>query len=575
MIARWLPRLAVLLLLALLFCCGSLAAQAMRLVHKDPLGDGDVTVVTTVSGGAYRGVGLGFARVEIENAGAKAKRVQIVLGQPSHFSGDVSSRRELLAEPGLTQFFLPIEVMPMRCRLEVTIDGERRVQSAASPGGSGAVGLLVSERSGRRSFGVRILELVPSAYVGVAPELIEMGPRELPTDWRMLTTFSMITVDGDWVDSMSGELQEALRRYAYAGGTVAIASPEALPAGVLRDLAEQARQQVLQHGLGYVIGLPPFGRDTTSSEALLTQVPTLGAALWPASPELFPVQEIEGLGKAPVTVFVLIILCFAVLVGPVNFLMLRRRKQPLLALLTVPVLGFGTTLVILAYGIMHDGFAVRGVARSCTLLDQGNHQAVSVNLASLFAGMAPSDLTMAADSMLLSVRAGFDSEKYLDRWSWDANSQRLDGGVLPSRTVTPLLSVQQGPVRERLTVRERGDALEVLLDGGIEPVGQLVLCDLEGQHWLGSSGRLQRCSAAEGQRVFALLRDRARTVRAEEPGSVRNVALPLAMPTWGQPGTYATQVRKAPWLDDHGIAVDYDDTSHFVFGRMQAEDFVR
>jgi len=42
-----------------------------------------------------------------------------------------------------------------------------------------------------------------------------------------------------------------------------------------------------------------------------------------------------------------------------------------------------------------------------------------------------------------------------------------------------------------------------------------------------------------------------------------------------QPGGYAVQVQRAPWLDEHGLSVAYDAQSHFVFGRMQAEDFVR
>ena len=241
----------------------------------------------------------------------------------------------------------------------------------------------------------------------------------------------------------------------------------------------------------------------------------------------------------------------------------------------MPALGFGTTIVILAYGILHDGFGVRGVIHSCTLLDQQSHEAVSLNASTLFAGMAPNSMTMAPDTMLMSARAGVDHDDWMDRWSWNADTQRLDGGILPSRTITPLLAVQQGPVRERLTVRRSGDTLELLLDGGIEPVGSVVLCDFEGQYWTGSDGLLRRVSVAAGQRAFAALRAEVRIVSDTEKVPVSPQPLPLMLPTEPQRGSYATRVASAPWLDDHGVSVAYDASSHFVFGTMHAQDFVQ
>jgi hypothetical protein len=40
-------------------------------------------------------------------------------------------------------------------------------------------------------------------------------------------------------------------------------------------------------------------------------------------------------------------------------------------------------------------------------------------------------------------------------------------------------------------------------------------------------------------------------------------------------GQYVTRVARAPWLDEHGLSVAYDAQTHFVFGRMQEQDFVR
>lgn len=562
----------LLLALALLSVVVS-SQQEARFTYSDSAGTGTVNVTVTLSGGASYGVGIGFARVEIENTCAQAQPVSVHL-KPRRSDGDVQSMRSVVAEPGRSRFFLPMPVPPVQCLVEASINGTTEKAYVNYSHANNIVSLFVSDRSGRASHGQRVLDLVPHLSFSGTTKSVPMGSEDLPTDWRMLTSFSMIVIDGTTVAAagMTSELQDAIRRYAYSGGTVIVSAGDSMPMGSLRSLAAKALSRVLPYGLGHVIGIARFESDRSGTEAVLAEVPLLGSGLWPATHDLFPVQDIAGLGKAPVTVFVLVILAFAILVGPVNFVILHRRKKPLLALVTVPILGFGTTIVILAYGIFHDGFGVRGVVMSCTVLDQASHEAVSVNASTLFAGMAPSDMTMEPDSLVLSRRASIDRSDWVDRWNWDANQQLLDGGILPSRTVTPLLAVQQGPMRERLTVRSSGDTLELLLDGGIEPVGEVVLCDLDGQHWSGRDGVLQRVSNADGKRLFDGLRSTASAARGQEQSTLR---VPFGVPAWGQRGTYATRVAKAPWLDDHGVSVDYDREVHFVFGRMHAQDFVK
>lgn len=564
------------LFLVLAIVGAALQAQK-RITYRDAAEGGAVNLTVTISGGASYGVGLGFARFDIDNTSPRAHAIDVWLKPNRFFDGDVQSRQTFVAEPGVSRYFLPMPIPPVQCLLEATIGGTTFKERLNYAHSDSVVSLFLSDRSGRASYGVRVLDEVAQVSYGGSATSVPMQCEDLPTDWRMLTSFSMIVVDGAAVlaSGMTRELQEAIRRYAYAGGTVVVASGDSMPSGPLRDLAQRALNRVMAHGFGYVTAIASFETDRAGTAQVLSAVPILGTGVWPATPDLFPQQDIAGLGKAPVTAFVLVILAFAVLVGPVNFMILRRRKKPLLALITVPVAGFGTTLVILAYGIFHDGFGVRGVGRSATLLDQARHEAVSTTTNTLFAGIAPSALTMEPDSLVLSWRAGIDRDDWVDRWSWDANRQRLDGGILPSRTVTPLLAVQQGPVRERLTVRRSGDTLELLLDGGIEPIGNVVLCDFDGQNWAGKDGVLRRVSADEGRRMFEDLRSEAADVRVEEGKIVRPARLPVSVPPWGQRGSYAARVRKAPWLDDHGISVDYDQEEHFVFGRMHTQDFVQ
>jgi hypothetical protein len=390
----------------------------------------------------------------------------------------------------------------------------------------------------------------------------------------LFTGFPLVIVDGR--APLSGELQEGLRRFLFAGGSLVVANPDKLPAGSLRDVAVKPG---LRHGLGAFVALPRLDRV----DAGLSALPPLGRGVWPANASaLLDEQRIPGLGRAPVLVFLSIIIVFAVVAGPINFYLLRRRRRPLLVLVTVPLLGFGTTAAIIAFGLWHDGFGVRGVERSWTMLDQVRHEAVTISARTLFAGVAPNELIVAPDGFVLSPRALLRGRRMPDRWRYDAGSGRLDGGALPSRTATPLLIAQQGLVRERLRVRVQPDELVVLGDGGVAPVGVMVLRDLEGVYWLGTAPRLSRASPADAGAVLRRLRAAASAVELEPTadrasGSDEVTAAQLVDRLFADelvPGSYVAQVELAPWLDQQGLRVAYDAAVHFVSGRMHGEDFV-
>ena len=66
------------LLLVLAFLSTVVSAQS-RFTYDDPSGSGAVNVTVTMSGGASYGVGLGFARFEIENTSSQAQLIGVVL----------------------------------------------------------------------------------------------------------------------------------------------------------------------------------------------------------------------------------------------------------------------------------------------------------------------------------------------------------------------------------------------------------------------------------------------------------------------------------------------------------------
>jgi len=348
---------------------------------------------------------------------------------------------------------------------------------------------------------------------------------------------------------------------------------------------------VVAHGLGRLVAMPSLASsaaDPSESRRRLGDLEPLGYGPLPLPFALSVPQPIPGLGDAPVRGFLTIIVLFAIVVGPLNFAVMRRRRRPLLALVTIPVLGFGTTLLLLGFGLVHDGFGIRGAVVSWSCLDQVRHEGVTVAASTLFAGSSPRRFELGQDSVVFGVRSSGSADR-IDRWFLDAATFTLDGGVLPSRTPTPLLAVQQGPERARLLVRVEGEALRLLDDGGIVAAGQVVLRDLQGQWWLGTAPVLQRASASDGTRAAKELvgklgalpivtnvhEDGPVTVDPATGNGVVSIGRLAARMAELPPGGYLLSTRSAPWRDTFGVDVAHDAERHHVCGRLAAEDFVR
>ena len=551
--------------------CSLLVAQDADVAHFDADGDAIVQVKAYASGGGGRGFGVGWVRVDVQSLDDRSHELSIVVEPPSFMGCDQSVRRSLRVEAGAAaRCFLPLAIPPTVGKLTVVIDGVRYEESMGFRRGRGHAVLFISDVAGTAATGASVLEALPRDDPGSAPSAHQVASSGLPEDWRLFTSFAAVIVDGR--AALGEDAQRSLRTYAYCGGRVVVSTPRLLPTGALKTAAaELFGTRAL--GMGQVAAIAPFDADPARNRQALEGLRPLGQGLWPAPPAMFAAQPIPGLGGPPVTVFLLIILLFAVLAGPVNLIWLRRRRQPVLSVLTIPLLGVGTTALILAYGIFHDGFGTRGVVRSWTVLDQVAGESATVSARTLFAGLAPDTLQVEAGAVVLSGRAGLNDPDLPDRWHLDADKSLLDGGIVPSRMITPLLTAQFAAADARLVLRRAGDALEVSPDGLLRVEGRGVVRDLDGDYWAGVDGRFSQVQAAEGERLFATMQREEQLVASVDQAAARDPVWSV-LPSWGAPGTFAVCVPSAPWVHEHGLQVEYDDRRHVVFGRLSREDFV-
>jgi hypothetical protein len=200
---------------------------------------------------------------------------------------------------------------------------------------------------------------------------------------------------------------------------------------------------------------------------------------------------VPGVGMAPVREFQVLITLFVLVIGPLNYWLLKRWKRLHLMILTVPLAAAAITLGLFAYAIASDGFETKVRSHSFTTLDQRTGEAACWARLSYYSGLAPGGgLTMPADVALFPIIPSwneFSAQSYVRgerSLRWEGDEARLTRGWLRSRTPMQYLTIRsrKSPIKLELTpVRDR---LRVKNDLGTQ-VEFVAVADGEGKFWSG------------------------------------------------------------------------------------------
>ena len=189
---------------------------------------------------------------------------------------------------------------------------------------------------------------------------------------------------------------------------------------------------------------------------------------------------IPGVGLPPVTTFLVIISLFVIVIGPVNYWLLRRTKRLHLLLVTVPLGAVLVTSTLLLYAIFSDGFGVRSRVRSLTHVDQRAGVAVSWSRQTYYASVAPSQgLVFPSSATVYPIMPGGVSATGQRVVSW-GDRQVLSGDYLRSRVARQFLVVNARPASTSLEIDESAQQPLVKNRLGARVLG-LLLRDAKGQ----------------------------------------------------------------------------------------------
>jgi hypothetical protein len=198
---------------------------------------------------------------------------------------------------------------------------------------------------------------------------------------------------------------------------------------------------------------------------------------------------IPGVGAAPVFSFLLLATLFAIVIGPVNYLLLGRIQRLYLLLVTVPVGAAIVTLCLFAYAVLSDGLGVKARVRSFSLLDQKTGRTVSWSRQSYYASLVPSGgLKFPADATVWPLEEEPQLNRQRGPWhqfAWEEDGQRLRSGYLSSRRLTQFMVVRSAKTPSKLTVVQASStaAPQVTNSLGGE-IRQLILRDPQGTYFV-------------------------------------------------------------------------------------------
>ncbi len=197
----------------------------------------------------------------------------------------------------------------------------------------------------------------------------------------------------------------------------------------------------------------PSWRYTKSEEASL---PDLGPAasflrshqsMGKQGPAMEPTNLMPNMMNVPLQLLFCVMLFFAILIGPVNFWVLKRRKKEPWILVTTPIISLLFCGVVILFITFKEGWYSRGRAVAVTLLDQTTQQAVTKGWMAVYAPIAPRGGFDFPMETCLAFRNSGGFTLDLD------SSQHFDSGLIQPRIPLGYRTNQVTTQHERLQVQ--------------------------------------------------------------------------------------------------------------------------
>ena len=202
-------------------------------------------------------------------------------------------------------------------------------------------------------------------------------PANLPTDWLGYSGFdSLVITQAEW-GAVSGIARKALLDWVRMGGNLIVLSTT--EAGTLADLGlDESKEET---GLGKVTLIAGATPNNVKNPVKAFNLETPGGTNLSVQLDYssgWSLQALMGERSFNVGQIVLILIVFAILVGPVNLFVLAKPGKRHRLFFTTPLISIAASLILAGLIVVQDGFGGSGVRNTLTLLDNNNNQAITI-----------------------------------------------------------------------------------------------------------------------------------------------------------------------------------------------------
>jgi hypothetical protein len=335
------------------------------------------------------------------------------------------------------------------------------------------VSLLISQRISRSNL---MSEAAVEEGLKEAGEIdVAYLPYDVPLDewsanWLGYTQFDGLVITSDELREMPSGVRTAIWSYLECGGSMLVIGSIEVPHqwegrrhSIISAIGGKNQLPVHYVGFGILIltgdidpqqitasqwnDIKSHWRKSRMDDSIYTQLAMID--------QEFPV--ING-GGAPVRGFLILMIVFVIVIGPLNLIWLARRKKKIWW--TVPALSLLTALAVSSFALLGDGQSVSARTEAMTILDEVSHRATSLGWLGFYSPAVMAEgLHFSNDTQLIlkkywNLKYGDGPIRAID-WTHD---QHLASPWITAR-VPLYFAFRKSEVRlERLTVsvRENG-----------------------------------------------------------------------------------------------------------------------
>lgn len=555
---------------------------------------GDVVVTASSPPSLLRSHGYSEYRVSVTNhSSSQTHLVTLSLPAESYAGGVV--RRTISVQPSSTVNISMYESMVISGQgLRVEIDGRLQLHPVeVNLGGyryDARPLLLLSKGATSRAFethaakylkvptGTPMTSFATSSGESFVANRSETPVGEWSPNWLGYSCFDGVVLTADEMRTAPEPVFSALSRYVECGGALMVIGSWQVPQYWRTENQQQGSLRTYTAGFGVcmvsengvVDGLPEANWQSIGNAWDQSQSP------WKAEgwfdPEnannIFPVTENVNV---PVRGLLLIMLAFVILIGPVNLLVLSKKKKRMWLLWTVPAISLLTCIAVSAFSLFSEGWSGRARYWSFTILDERTHRAMTIGFNAFYAPVTPGDglrYSVETEVTPQAERWDFSRGSGISRVADWTEDQHLETGWVTARTPAHFMIRRSETRRERLTVTRTADGSLSAVNGLGVPIRSLRLADDKGVIYQGSniepgaSINLQKTTERPAQTNIGVMRN----IFASNWASL--VEPDVVTPEL-QPRTYIAELDRSPFLEEGLKGVKKKQSAARVYGIMK------